>query len=233
MLRYLFAGITILTTTFGCSNYPTQPKTSHIQKTAEEFQFSDAEKKEIQAFLKKIKKSDILELDKVLEAALDGDPVAMYTAGQTSLSGTGTSINREVANLQFKMAASLGYAPALHEIFSMYVIEGDPLLALIYLNLTISSGHKEYRDLYYQQTEQLSKLVGKFVVQEIERIALEKIIAIANAQRDIESRKNTYKPALTLVGRNLVSGDLIYTKDYWKKFFKSQDSWEKFYGISQ
>ena len=233
MFKHIFAGIAVLSTTFGCSNHPTQQKPSNIENPAEEFQFSEAEKKEVQAFLKKIKTSDTFELDKVIDAAYDGDPVAMYIAGQTSLSGTGTSINREAANLHFKMAASLGYAPALHEVFSMYVTEGDPLLALVYLNLTISSGHKEYRDLYYQQTEQLSKIAGKSVVKEIEKIALGKTVAIGNAQKDIESRKNTYKPALTLVGQNLVSYDLIYTKDYWKRFFESQDSWEKFYGVPQ
>lgn len=229
MFKSTFAVFAILTTI----NHPQQQKPSHIEKkSAEEFQFSKAEKKEIQTFLKKIKTSDTFELGQVIDAALKGNPVAMYIAGQTSLSGIGTSINREAANLQFEMAASLGYAPALHEVFSMYVNEGDPLLAMVYLNLTISSGHKEYCDLYYQLTEQLSKMVGKSVVREIEKIALEKTITIANTKKDIGNRQNTYKPALTLIGQNLVSEDYIYTRDYWKKFFESQDSWRKFYGVS-
>jgi len=133
----------------------------------------------VEEFLNSIRSSDSFELGKVLDAAHDGNAIAMYIVGQCSLSGTGTSINRNVASQQFRMAASLGYPPALFEVSQMYANENqDPLLALVYLNLTISFGHKEYRDFYYQQTELLSKVAGKRLVQEIEKIALEKNLTV-------------------------------------------------------
>jgi hypothetical protein len=109
----------------------------------------------------------------------------------------------------------------------------DPLLALVYLNLTISFGHKEYRDLYYQQTELLSKVAGKKLVQEIEKIALEKTIKISKMQNEIKNHKNTYKPALALISNNVTSDDRAYGERYWKQFFEFQGSWEQFFGIDK
>lgn len=200
--------------------------------TEEEFQFSDSEKREVEKLFDKIKGAGVFDLSKILNEAFDGDPVAMYIAGQCSLSGTCTSINRKVANTFFKMSASLGYAPALFEVFSMYTDDEhqDPLVSFVYLNLTISFGHKEYRDLYYQQTGLLSKMYGVRVVNEIERLALVKIVKINEMQKEIGRLKGTYKPAQKLMNENIVSEDRVYNDEYWKPFFGSVEAWKEFFG---
>lgn len=233
MFKFITIGMTLCAITFGFSNvYPSE--TSSKNDVIAEFELSDSEKRDVEEFLNSIRSSDSFELGKVLDAAHDGNAIAMYIVGQCSLSGTGTSINRNVASQQFNMAASLGSPPALFEVSQMYANENqDPLLALVYLNLTISFGHKEYRDLYYQQTELLSKVAGKKLVQEIEKIALEKTIKISKMQNEIKNHKNTYKPALALISNNITSDDRAYGERYWKQFFESQGSWEQFFGIDK
>lgn len=200
----------------------------------ERFQLSDDEKRDIEKILEQTKISGTLDLNNVLARAFDGNPIAMYIAGQCSLMGAGTIMNRAAANLYFEMAASLGYAPALYEVSSYYVCEKkDPLLSLVYLNLAISHGHREYRDLYYQQTEILTKVAGPSVVREVERIALEKTIEISKFTTKIEEKKNTYKPALSLIGGGITNLDMIYTEGYWKQFFQSEESWKSFFGETQ
>lgn len=233
MFKFITIGMAVCTIVFGFSNVYSS-ETSTNNDAIAEFELSDSEKRDVEEFLSSIKTSDSFELGKILDASHEGNAIAMYIAGQCSLSGTGTSINRNVANQQFKMAASLGYPPALFEVTQMYANENqDPLLALVYLNLTISFGHKEYRDLYYQQTEMLSKVAGKKVVQEIEKIALEKTIKISKTQKEIKNHKNTYKPSLALIGNNVTSDDRVYSEKYWKQFFDSQESWERFFGIDK
>lgn len=216
--------------------FPNVHSSESISKSdlSDGFQLSNSEKKDVEKFLQSIKTSDEFELNKILDAALDGNEVAMYIAGQCSLSGTGTSINRKAANQQFKMAASLGYPPALFEVSQMYANENqDPLLALVYLNLTISSGHKEYRDLYFQQTDLLSKIAGKSVVDEIEKISLQKMIQLSEIQREFKQYKNTYKPAIKLLSKNITSEDHIFNEKYWRQFFVSQEAYDQFFGKNE
>jgi TPR repeat protein len=198
-----------------------------------EFDLSDSEKKDIEVLLEKAK-TDSSSLF-ICNAAHDGNPVAMYIVGKQSELGIGgMSVNRSVANLYFSMAASLGYAPAMFEIFNMYTNENqDPLLALVYLNLTISFGHKECRDFYYHQIEQTSKIAGKSIVQEIEMIALRKTIKISEFQCEMEKLKGTYNPAIKFIGGNIVSDDHVYTEKYWEKFFNSPELSSQFFGKSQ
>jgi hypothetical protein len=200
------------------------------QVFAEEFQLSQLEKEDIEKFLDTIKNSENPGLNATVDAALNGNPIAMYLTGYCSLWGTQTSINREVAKLYFAKAASLGYAPALHEISQMYVNEHrDLLLGLVYLNLTISFGHKEYRDLYYQTTKSLSEITGKKVIQEIERLSLKKYIKILEIRSDMENRKDTYKPALVFL--TIDADDKFYDRNYWKQFFETTELWEHFFEI--
>ena len=232
MFKFITIGMAMCAMTFGFSN----ASASELSKNdlLDGLQLSDSEKQDVDEFLLTIKNSGSFDLGKVLDAAHDGNPIALYIVGQCSLSGTGTAINRSVANQNFKMAASLGYSPALFEVFQMYANENhDPLLALVYLNLTISFGHKEYRDFYYEQTKLLAKVSGKRVIQEIEKIALDKTIKISKMQTEIQNRKNTYKPALVLLSKNITSDDRVYGEKYWKQFFESQESWEHFFGIDK
>jgi len=232
MFKIIITGITLCVMLFGFSNAHTTEVYKNI--FTGEFELSDSEKEEVEEFFKYMTISGSFELNKAIDAAHNGNAIAMYTIGQCYLGGiAGASINRQAANLNFKMAASLGYAPAIFEIFQMYAKENkDPLLAFVYLNMTISMGHKEYRDFYYQQTDLLSKLAGKNVVHEIESIALKKMIKITKMQNEVENRKNTYKPALKLIANNITSDDDAYSEKYWKQFFESQASWEQFFGIN-
>jgi len=205
------------------------PKEARVN-IPKEFQLSKVEKRDIEKCLKKVKTKGVFDLNKALEEASNGNPIAMYIVGQSCLIGAGISINRNAANLYLKMAASLGYAPALYQIFQIYALEKqDPLLAFVYLNLTISYGHGEYIDFYYQETEWLSKLTEPAIVKEIERIALEKDAKILKLRTEIKKHKNTFKPATMLVGQNLTMGDVIYSEKYWKKFFKSEEKWNRFF----
>lgn len=200
-------------------------------KKEEGFQLCEAEKSEIEKFLSEVKASGEDSLMSMMNEALAGNPVAMYLVGQCSLSGIGTPINRKNADLYFKMAASLGYAPAIFELSQMHASDNrDPLLSLVYLNLTIYFGHCEYRELYYQQTELLSKVAGKLVVQEIEKIALDKTIKIFEMQEEIKKLKDTYHPALKIMRHGAGFLDFAYTREYWEPFFQSKESLEEFFG---
>lgn len=128
------------------------------------------------------------------------------------------------------MAASLGYAPALYEIFKYYIHEKkDPLLGLVYLNLTIGYGHREYRERYYKQTELLDKLAGPAVIHEIERIALSKTIKISKCITEIEKTKNVIEPGLSFIDNRLTISDSVYTEVYWKPFFNTEELWRIFF----
>jgi hypothetical protein len=195
-----------------------------------EFELTELEKTEIDKLLYSIKTSGTFELNKVLDAAYDGNPVAMYIAGQCCLLGLGTVINRDSANIYFKMSASLGYAPALFEIFQIYK-SSHPFLALVYLNLAVSYGHREYKDCYLLHTELLSKIASTSVVREMEMIALKKSLKISEKIAEVEKLKGTVKPGIKAM-TGICSDDFIYEKDeYWKKFFDSQEAWERFFGI--
>ncbi len=233
MFKFIVIGMTLFAVAFGFPNVHSSESTSKSE-LSDEFQLSDSEKKGIKEFLQSIKTSDTFEFNKILDTALDGNEIAMYIAGQCSLLGTGTSINRKVANQQFKMSASLGYPPALFEVSQMYANENrDPLLALVYLNLTISLGHKEYRNLYFQQTDLLSKVAGKSVVDQIENISLQKIIKLSEIQKGLEQSKNTYKPAIKLLSKNITSEDCIYNEKFWKPFFVSEEAYNQFFGKNE
>ena len=130
------------------------------------------------------------------------------------------------------MASSLGYAPALIELSAHYASEkGDLLLSLVYLNLVISYGHNEYRDYYYNRTKLLAKWVGIKVIKEIENIALKKTVKISQMQEKMNYLKNTFKPAIKLIGMGVTFDDSFLTKEHWKPFFDSEDSWKQFFEI--
>lgn len=195
-----------------------------------DFELTDAEKADIEKFIESSKTSGEFTMMTVLNAAYEGNPIAMYMAGQSHISGVGATINQEAANLYYKNAASLGYSPALYEISRMYINDHqDLMLYFVYLNLTISFGHREYRDFYYSQIKLLSKITGPKVIQEIERIALEKSTQILQLQEEIKNNEGTYLPGIELIGNNIVSMDTFYDKEYWKQFFQSDEKWKKFY----
>ena len=213
-----------------CTSMPTLHSQEMVKNAQKEFQLTKGEKRDLEKYISKVKTKNDFNLIHILKDAYDGDPIAMYVAGQCCLLGTGTSINQEVANLYFTMAASLGYAPALYEVAQIYCIEKqDPLLSLVYVNLTISNGHREYRDLYYKQTEIISKLYGPKIVKEIERLALEKSIKIDKFRDEIKKNENTSHPGIKLRTDNIVSYDFLITEKHWKELFPSEEIWTTFF----
>lgn len=209
--------------TFGFTNAHSS-NTPNQENIFGEFELSTSEKEDIENFLNTVKTSELPGLDGIMKASLAGNPIAMWTLGQCYLGGLiGASLNHEAAYLQFRWAASLGYAPALFEIFRMYAHEKqDPYMAFVYLNLTISSGHPEYREFYYQQRDKFSKLYGGKIFIEIERIALEKIIKISEIRDKISGLDGTSIPSRVLLGNDITSSDFIYNDEYWEQFFEKE-----------
>lgn len=204
---------------------PPLPELSQI-----EFELSTTEKREIENLIKRLDETEDSFPLALTNAANNGDRVAMYFAGQSSLLGIGTTINKQVATLYFKSASSLGYAPALFEIFQMYLHEKqDPLLALVYLNLTISHGHREYYDLYQKHVDWLEKFGQPLVIKEIERIAFIKSIEMEQTKSELKNKKGTYLPGLALQTRNITHLDSMYSDEYWKEFFSSAEAWSAFF----
>jgi hypothetical protein len=206
-----------------------------LQKYPKDFELSNTEKAEIEKFINGLKSSNEFNFNKIADSAFDGNPVAMYLVGQMCLTGSGgATINRTVAMINFGMAASLGYAPALMELSVNYATEqDDPLLSLVYMNLLISYGHTEYREFYYGKTNLLSKIAGRMVVKEIENIAIKKAIKISEMQEELSVHKNIYKPAIKLIGTGITFCDSLYDKEYWKQFFDSEQLWRQFFGVTE
>ena len=195
-----------------------------------EFEFSEAEKTDIKKLIDKSKSESAESMNHIINEAFKGNPVAMYFSGYCNMWGHGTTINKQSGKMFYKMAASLGYAPALYEIFSQYCTESDPLLAMVYLNLTIGLGHKEYSNLYEELSEQIKDLGGKFVIQEIEMIALNKLIQIQETRIQQDNLKDTFMPGLKLMGtHSLTFEDAKYNAEYWRPFFDSEEEWKFFF----
>lgn len=199
-------------------------------KSIEQFEFTEIEKAEFNDFLQKVgnKKGDHGLL--IIEEAMKGNPIAMYVVGKQLERGINLPINREGALAYYRDAASLGYAPALIELAIDYADKGD-LLALVYLNLTISYNHPEIREVYYESINRLSKELNEpLVAKEIEQIAMNKSGKIYGfKQKVLERTKGNTVPAICIGGDGITHGDFTYNETYWKKFFSSEKAWREFF----
>lgn len=163
-------------------------------------------------------------LDDMMHDALRGDSAALHMIGMCLLYGHGMPINVEQANSFFAASASLGFAPAIDKIRSMYV-ENDPnpFLSMIYANLTTSFGHLEYSMPYHQLRTQAVEQFGKVVVDEIERIATKKMSKIIECQRKVKEARDKIKATTSLmVIDGIVCEDIYYGPKYWESLIKSQ-----------
>lgn len=175
-------------------------------------------KDELKAMEKWKKKS----FDELLNDALVGDPAALHMIGEAGLYGLcGLPINVERANQYFEVAAALGFAPAIDKIRSMYTEDNpNPFLALVYVNLTASSGHTEYTMNYHKMRSYLLEKYGNKMCEEIERIASIKKIKIFETMDKLEKSKDKKEFIFSLfASRGITEGDNDLGMDYWEKFF--------------
>lgn len=160
-------------------------------------------------------------MDALMIDASTGDRAALYKMGLRFLLGTDLPINVKEANRYFAKSASLGYAPALYEISQTYVNdEPNPFLAFVYLNLTISCGHEEFIRTYHSAREDILSAgkKGQRICDEIERIALQKKIAIIKNQEFVENKQNHKKASWFLswsFSSKITDEDYQYDADYW------------------
>ncbi len=158
--------------------------------------------------------------DEMLQDALSGNSNAMFAVGVCYFyGGKGLPVDFQMAKLFFAKAASLGHAPSLEKIRDMYINDTPNLfLHHVYLNLIIAMGHTEYSDMYHRLRSEIIQTLGpsgKKLVDEIERIAHEKILVIYKNQDDLERTKKG-KDSLFLTNLNdITREDIIYNPSYW------------------
>ena len=109
-------------------------------------------------------KRNNLSYEVMADDALNGDKAALYMIGMGYLTGMPSglfTIDIETANCYFSLSASLGFAPALNKIRSMYLEDcPNPWLMLVYLNLAASLGHQELLLGYHKLTAKPSFYFG-------------------------------------------------------------------------
>ncbi len=158
--------------------------------------------------------------EEIVAAAFAGNPAAAYTVGITYLFGLGGPVDTNMANDFFSMGATVGFGPTLHKIQFMY-LEDTPniFLAMVYLNLTIASGHKEeflkYEKVKNSFRESLKNEKSNRIISEIERIATHKYAAIKKNQKLASSHNNNAK--FIFETENITDEDLLFDTDYWGK----------------
>ncbi len=167
--------------------------------------------------LAELSKWSNMTLDDLTKDALNCDRAALYNLGMCYLTGIrGFVIDVENANSFFAQSASLGFAPALDKLKSMYIEDkSDPLLALVYLNLAASFNHPELVTPYHKIRAKVSTAAGNEIVKEIEKIATEKRKTIEQNISDHKSKK--IKTPLDLITRDITDLDCIYSDAYWQR----------------
>jgi len=163
--------------------------------------------------------------DEMINDALIGNSAALYNIGMVNLLGLyGCTIDIEKANSYFSISASLGFGPALDKIRSMYIFDfPNPFLMIVYLNLTIASGHHEFIQTYHKLLNDLSDKFGVQVSYETEKIAAQKMKVIIKNKETIEKADNKTETLLNNKSfTNIVHEDSLYNSDYWYQFFEKK-----------
>jgi TPR repeat protein len=166
-------------------------------------------------------------MDDLIRDAMNGDRVALYNLGGYFLLGLDFPIDVRQANSYFAESASLGFAPALHELAQMYINdESNVFLGLVYKNLTISFGHTEFTPSYHDLRNKIIKDSGKNgqrIINEIERIASHKRAIILKNQNWAENKqKNKESWSLSLINQ-ITYEDYQYDIDYWQDVYNGNN----------
>lgn len=178
-----------------------------------EFKYTDEEIKSLE------NKWDTFE--EMVTAAFKGDRDAMFAIGLCYLyGGKGLPIDVSKANMFFAKAASLGHAPSIEKMRALYIEDSpNPFLHNVYVNLAIAMGHTEYTMQYHCIR---SKMVEKFgehgkpLVEEIERIAQEKLSIIYENLDELEKDKDSQdSDAFFLKLNDITMMDHVYDLQHW------------------
>ena len=136
------------------------------------------------------------------------DPVALYVQGMQSVTGSdGWPIDIELANEWLSMSASFGFAPALDQLMRMHDYDKkDPVLGLVYQNLTVSNGHLELVMFYDKSRAIFIEKLGLSAMNEIEKLAVHKMSLIY---------KNKKNGKFT----NITDEDVLFDLEHWTGVF--------------
>lgn len=152
--------------------------------------------------------------DEIAKGVSKQDPAALWIQGQFLLIGAGGwTIDTKTANYFFSKSASLGFAPALKELFVMYNSDyRNPFLGLVYLNLTISSGHIEFVKAYDALRATLVESNGLLLADEIEKVAIHKKNLIFKNKELINKNHNGYERCHT----SIADEDVLFDMNHWQ-----------------
>jgi len=157
--------------------------------------------------------------EEMFEDAFEGDAAALFNIGACFLTGRLVgAINVQAADLYFGMSAYLGFGPALDQIMRMYLTDKhNSILALVYLNLTVASGHSELFQYYHEFRSSMIQSFGESLVAEIERIASIKFDEIEKNKTQLAKagNKNSF---LFRMGSIADLDEIIFDANYWLKF---------------
>ncbi len=172
--------------------------------------------------------------------AMEGDKAALYMIGMSLLTGaSGLTIDVHGADLFLEKSASLGFPPAIKQMINKYLEDENPFLMMVYINLLVSFGHREFVVNYHELRSNLIEKFGVGVSKEIENVASLKKEQILKNILDLAKSKEKMKFVLSMeYDDNLITfNDSIYNGEYWFRFSKFQLDAEKesqrFQAVSQ
>lgn len=194
---------------------------SPFQSRSVEFQFTDQELEEMGKWKNK-------SLDLMLQDALmNGDRAALYMVGMSVMTGvSGLTIDVDCAYTYFLQSASFGFAPSIKQLVHENLEQGNPHLAMIYMNLLTTLGHHEYVVSYHELRSRTREVFGDGVCREIERLARSKYELIQANIRGLQEAQDKVKYCLSMLhNRTMInSQDKVIDSAYWRGFskFKSE-----------
>lgn len=185
----------------------------------------------------KYTKQELAEMDKwknksaddLWDDAMQCERGALHLFGMGFLMGSmGLSVDVDKADLLFAKSASFGFAPSIKQLVHRHFEKENVALAMVYCNLLISCGHKEYVPFYFDTRQKMLNM-GEGVCREIERLASEKYGLILENVENVkkEQNKKEFFIRMYIDGTDITSQDVLFDDHYWVRFSKFQVEAEK------
>lgn len=155
---------------------------------------------------------------KNLDELLDdrNNAASYYILGHVALKSHGSKADQTKCAYEFfSQSASLGFSPAMYQMWRMFIDGVKPMprfLALVYLNLAATE-HPELDSLYSGFRSVTRRRSGTRIVQEIERIAQYKRNLIAQNKSLLENARNNEHLQLRII----TDEDAACDDTYWNK----------------
>lgn len=186
-------------------NIDTQP----VQSDSNELIFTPDE-------MNAINQCSLKSIDDLVIDAFQGNAAALFTIGYFYLTGrAGLTIDSESANQYFAKSASLGFVPALDQLRAMHMLDlNNPFLMLVYVNLIVSLGHREYFERYNKLRDQLVKDGGLQAANEIEKIAAHKKTYISEFSKKVAADPKSFLKLLFAEG-TISDEDVLFDNEFW------------------